>query len=142
MNFEDFIRRNLVRKATSDTELAKSLITESYKILKVIKELNPSDANATLLMRECYESFRQICEAIAVYKGYKIYSHEAITAFIAEILNEKEIAESFDRYRKIRNSINYYGTPISLAETQKALVEIPKFIDDLKKKYLFDVLRL
>ncbi len=141
MNFKDFIRRGLVRKATSDVELAKSLIAESGKILAVIKELKPNDTNSTLLMRECYESFRQICEAIAVYKGYRTYSHEAITAFIAEILNEKEIANSFDRYRKIRNSINYYGTPISLAETQKALAEIPKFIENLKKEHLFDVLR-
>ena len=60
---------------------------------------------------------------------------------ISDILNEKEIADAFDRYRKIRNSINYYGTPISLAETQKALVEIPKFIENLRKKYLLDVLR-
>ena len=85
MNFEDFIRRNLVRKATSDVGLAKSLIAESDKILAVIKELKPNDTNPTLLMRECYESFRQICEAIAVYKCYRIYSHEALTAFIAEM---------------------------------------------------------
>lgn len=139
MNFEDFIRKNLVRKASSDVELAKSLIAESGKILIVIKELNPNDTNATVLMRECYEAFRQICEAIAVHKGYKIYSHEAITSFIAEILNEKEIAEVFDRYRKIRNSINYYGTPISVEEVQKALVEIPKYIEVLKKKYLINL---
>ncbi|MBS3114715.1 hypothetical protein J4448_06450 [Candidatus Woesearchaeota archaeon] len=139
MNFEEFIKRNVVRKATSDAELAKSLIAESDKILLVIKELTPNETNATMLMREAYEAYRQICEAIAVYNGYKIYSHEAITSFIAEILNEKEVADSFDRYRKIRNSINYYGAPISVEEVQKALLEIPKFIGIFKKKYLFNI---
>jgi len=42
MNFEEFIKRNVVRKATSDAELAKSLIAESDKILLVIKELTPN----------------------------------------------------------------------------------------------------
>ena len=139
MNFEEFIKRNVVRKATSDAELAKSLIAESDKILLVIKELTPNETNATMLMREAYEAYRQICEAIAVYNGYKIYSHEAITSFIAEILNEKEVADSFDRYRKIRNSINYYGAPISVEEVQKALLETPKFIGIFKKKYLFNI---
>ena len=139
MNFEELIKRNVVRKATSDAELAKSLIAESDKILLVIKELTPNETNATMLMREAYEAYRQICEAIAVYNGYKIYSHEAITSFIAEILNEKEVADSFDRYRKIRNSINYYGAPISVEEVQKALLEIPKFIGIFKKKYLFNI---
>ena len=139
MNFENFIRKNLVRKSVPDTELAKSLTIESNRILLVVNGLALNDTNSSVLMRECYEAFRQICEAIAVNNGYKIYSHEAITSFVAEILNEKEIAESFDRYRKIRNSINYYGTPIDIGEVKKALVEIPKFIEIIKKKYLLNV---
>ena len=139
MNFENFIRKNLVRKSVPDIELAKSLIIESNKILLVVNGLALNDTNSSVLMRECYEAFRQICEAIAVNKGYKIYSHEAITSFVGEILNEKEIAESFDRYRKIRNSINYYGTPVNIEEVKKALAEIPKFIEIIKKKYLLNV---
>ena len=136
MNFEDFTRRGVVRKATSDAGLAKSLITGSSNVLISIKELSLNDTNSTVLMRELYESLRQICEAISVYKGYKIYSHEAITSFLIDILDEKIIAESFDRYRKIRNSINYYGESISLEEVKKALIQIPNLIDTLKKKYL------
>ena len=139
MNFEDFIKRGLVRKASSDIELTKSLISESTKVLVAIKELRLNETTSTVLMRECYETLRQICEAIAVFKGYKIYSHEAITSFLLETLNEREIADSFDRYRKIRNSINYYATSISVEEVKKALVEIPKLIEVLKKKYLFDI---
>ena len=78
---------------------------------------------------------RSILEAVSIIKGYKIYSHEAYTYFLQEI-KEDLISVKFDRFRKIRNSINYYGKDISIEETKENISEIKKMINLLIKKYL------
>ena len=53
--------------------------------------------------------------------------------------NENLIAEKFDRFRKIRNGINYYGKNITSEECKENIKEIIKLINMLKEKYLKDV---
>ncbi|MCD6464368.1 hypothetical protein J7L02_02485, partial [Candidatus Woesearchaeota archaeon] len=60
-------------------------------------------------------------------------SHEAITHFISDVLKESAVALKFDRYRKLRNSINYYGQFVKIATVKNALIEIPKMIRKLER---------
>ena len=70
---------------------------------------------------------RILLEIIALDKGYKIYNHECYTSFLKEILGMSREADIFDRQRKIRNSINYYGKEISEAES-KDIIETSKYL--------------
>ncbi len=47
------------------------------------------------------------------------------------LLNEKS-GSLIDRYRKIRNGINYYGDDISETTVKEALNEIPAIISELR----------
>ena len=83
-----------------------------------------------------YDSPRELWEALALQKGYKIYNHECYTSFLKEILNESLKGEEFDDIRKIRNSVNYYGKELSIEESKKTIERIGaliKFIGELVK---------
>ena len=53
--------------------------------------------------------------------------------FLKEILKEPLISRKFDRYRKLRNGINYYGNEIEIITVEDALGEIPKILKYLNK---------
>jgi len=135
MNFKYFIEKGLVRKTSKDKSLAKSLVQNSKKDIKFLNGLKINENSARKIMTNFYDVLRTILEAISVTKEYKIYSHEAYAYFLQEI-GEELLAIKFDRFRKIRNSINYYGKDISIEETKENIHEIKKMINFLIKKYL------
>jgi hypothetical protein len=112
---------------------AKSLIRSSQQAIKSVSNLAINETNKKTILRELYEGLRQFCEAIGYINGYKFFSHEDITIFLKEILKESSISMKFDRYRKLRNGINYYGNEISEEEVTNALQEIPRVISLLNK---------
>jgi len=135
MKLKDFIETGLVRKASKDVSLAKSLINTAENDLKFLKSLKIDNNSARKIMSNYYDILRSILEAVSILNEYKIYSHEAFTYFLKE-KGEYLIAEKFDRFRRIRNSINYYGKTISIEEVKENSVEIVKLIEELKRKYL------
>ncbi|MBI2580510.1 hypothetical protein HYV85_01745, partial [Candidatus Woesearchaeota archaeon] len=39
----------------------------------------------------------------------------------------------FDRYRRLRNGINYYGEGIDVETVKEAIIEIPELVEKLEK---------
>jgi len=135
MLFEDFIKNQQVRKSNPDKILAKSLVDTAKKDLKFLKTLKINENSSRKIMTNYYDVLRSILEAISALEGYKIYSHEAFTYFLKE-KGEDLISIKFDRLRRIRNQINYYGKDISIQETKENIDEIQEIIKILIKKYL------
>lgn len=133
MSFQQSLREGYARKVPPDKIRAKSLLKSSEDTLLAVKEISLKEHNYAAIVRELYESFRQYAEALGYLQGYKFSSHEVITSFLAEILKENDLALHFDRYRKLRNGINYYGRVISKETVEKAQTEIPSFIQKLAK---------
>ncbi len=138
MKFEDFIEKRLVRKASKDINLAKSLLQNIKRDLEFLDGLEINENSSRKLMTNYYDVLRSVLEAISTINNYKIYSHEAFTYFLKE-KGEDVFAIKFDRFRKIRNSINYYGVDISIGETKENIKEIKNMIKRLIKKYLGDL---
>ena len=103
--------------------------------MKFLKNLPINQTSARKIMSNYYDILRSIVEAISALDGYKIYSHEAFTYFLKE-KGEELIAQKFDRFRRIRNKINYYGKNITAEETEENVKEIMRLIQELKKKHL------
>ncbi len=133
MNFENSIRENYVRKVPVNTIIAKSLIKSSKEAIEAAKDIPIIEAKLKTIFRELYEGLRQYCEAIGYLKGYKFLSHETITYFLKDVLKENSISIKFDRYRELRNKINYYGHDIAKETVIEALKEIPLIIKSLEK---------
>ncbi|MFT4261091.1 MAG: hypothetical protein ACMXX9_01515 [Candidatus Woesearchaeota archaeon] len=53
--------------------------------------------------------------------------------FLRDILKETYLFNKFNRYRKIRNGINYYGEEIEKETVKQAIIEIPNLIEQLEK---------
>ena len=135
MDFEDFIKQGQVRIASKDIALAKSLLKNTKKDLEFLKNLEINENSSRKIMANYYEALKSILEAISAIEGYKIYSHEAFTYFLKK-KQEETLSIKFDRFRKIRNSINYYGEDIEIEETKENILEIKEMISNLIKKYL------
>ena len=133
MIFKNLIKAGFVKKVSKDIVRAKSLIKSSEQALDTARIIPTKEETLKSIFRELYESLRQYCEALGYSRGYKFLNHESITLFLNEILGEKEISLKFDRYRKLRNGINYYGNSIEISTVKEALREIPLLIGKLKK---------
>ena len=134
MSMKDLITQGFIREIPSNNARAKSLHETSFQTLIAVLKIPISDNNGRIIFRELYECLRQAIEAIGYEKGYKFENHESLKTFIEEILVNKPLANDFDRYRKIRNGINYYGDPVSAETVLQATKIIPKYIKELRNK--------
>jgi hypothetical protein len=96
----------LRKEVKIDEGLVNSLVTQSEK--KLITEnyspLNEDTANTKITLS--YDSLREILEAIAIEKGYKIYNHDPgeLTDFLLKMLKTKEVLNrlNYDLIKKVR----------------------------------------
>jgi len=64
----------------------------------------------------------------------KIYNNECFSSFLKEVCSKDLLSKEFDRFRRIRNQINYYGKNILLNDAKMLI----KDIINLKNKILKD----
>lgn len=133
MRFEESIKKGFAKEIKKDIIRAKSLIKSCKEAIETANNIKLDEKSLKSVFRELYEGFRQYCEAIGYIKGYKFLSHEAISYFLKDKLNEDKISYIFDRYRKLRNGINYYGESVSKESVIEALKTIPEVIKELSK---------
>ncbi len=135
MDFNHFIETGKVYKVTKDYSKARSLVAISDNTIKVIKRLKIGDDSASLILVNGYEALREIIEAMTLIEGYKVFSHEAYTYYLKDI-GEIMISEKFDRLRKLRNGVNYYGKKVDTPVAKKGIEDINKIIRHLKETHL------
>lgn len=133
MRFEESIKSGFAKETKKDIIRAKSLIKSSKEAIETANNITLDEKSLKSVFRESYEGFRQYCEAVGYIKGYKFLSHEAISYFLKDKLNEDKISYIFNRYRKLRDGINYYGESVTKETVLEALQTIPKAIKELSK---------
>jgi len=131
MNFENSLIEGKVKKVTPNNIRASSLFKSSIQAIETAKLIQLNQNTLKSVLRELYEGLREYCEAIGYLKGYKFLDHESIVFFIRDILKEQSLFKRFDRYRKLRNGINYYGEDIDIETLKEAVIEIPIMIKEL-----------
>lgn len=139
MDFQSYINENKVIKGEKDFQKSKALIKISENNLKYLATLPVNDSLASTILVSCYEALRQTLEAMCLLEGYKVYSHEAYTSYLRE-LNEISISEKFDRLRKLRNGVNYYGKSVSRIVAKNAKIDVILVRSLLIEKYLKELL--
>ncbi|MFT4309188.1 MAG: hypothetical protein ACMXYL_01735 [Candidatus Woesearchaeota archaeon] len=133
MNFNTKLRRKKIKIIKPDILRANSLVKSSIEALNTANSIPLSDESSKTVFRELYESLREYSEAIGYLHGYKFMDHESIGYFINEKLDEENVYVHFDRFRKIRNSINYYGEDIDISTVKDAKKRVPLMIKSLSK---------
>jgi len=135
MDFKECVEKRIVKNIKPDHEMAESLVEDAKNKIKTTEEIKLNKTSSSSLITLYYDALREKLEALALKKGFKIYNHECYYAFLKEILQKKEIAKEFDRFRKIRNNINYYGETISTSEAKeirKDIILLIKSVEEMK----------
>lgn len=133
MNFENSLNEGKAKKVMPNKIRASSLFMSSTQAIETAKVIHLTQNTLKSILRELYEGLREYCEAIGYLKGYKFLDHESITYFLRDILKEEHISKKFDRYRKLRNGINYYGDDVNIETIKEAIIEIPELVKELYK---------
>lgn len=133
MDFSECLKKRIAKEVKIDEELINSLLKTSQNKLDSEEKLEFNDVTSVSKISLLYDSLREILEALAIKKGFKIYNHECYTYFLKEILDESIKGDEFDELRKIRNNVNYYGKEISLAEAEDVLKRLMDLRKEIKK---------
>ena len=103
-SFESYMIDNEVVRAKEDYNLAKSLITDAKNRFDYYIDFEINEKNSKFILENCYESIRELLDALLSIHGYKSYSHQAPIIFARDknIINFKE-ATVLDYLRDTRN---------------------------------------
>ena len=135
-DFEFFLKKGDVKRQSPDKNLAYSTFKESLERIDFAKQLLHK-AKPKYVLENAYEAMREAADSVLYNKGFKSFSHEAsIVYLLKEGFNEKEIIE-FDRFRRIRNGIKYYGKGCDSSDAEQAIQLADRIISKIKEKIRF-----
>ncbi len=135
MDLDDCYKKNFIKKTRIDKELIRSLIEMSKIKEDSVNNAKIDEINISAFVSMAYDSLRETLEALCILKGYKITSHICLGELLKSLIPEFDF-NSFDRYRYVRNGINYYGTKIDYKQGKEIILKMFKMKSDIKKKYL------
>jgi hypothetical protein len=135
--FNEFVKEGKVLKKSTDSAEAKSLMKQAEERLFDLKQLPLKDSNASFRYEDAYEVVREALHAFLARAGYKPYSHAALFSYALEkkILTEADCM-SGDRYRVIRNDINYRGKKVTMDETKEIINYVQRVFPVLKEEFM------
>lgn len=111
-----------MRSKVPDRKNALSILEAAQRDMKFALSLPVSKESSATIVRNIYESFRMLGDALLVQKG--ISSEDHITP-IKELLNLKVDSSRpinlIDNMRRLRHNINYYGYTPKEAEVKNAI---------------------
>ena len=126
MDWKECCNKRIAKLVSPDNDMIRALMKSSQNKLESESKLEMSSVTASSKLSLAYDSLRELLEALALKKGYKVYNHECYTAFIKEVVGESEKGEEFDDLRKERNSVNYYGKEIFEEEANATIERMKK----------------
>jgi hypothetical protein len=130
MDWKECIQKRVVKDVKNDKNTIESIRDIAKLKIESAKILPKSHFISIICLM--YDALRELLEAIALERGFKIYNHECYTPFIKEIMDLPNEADMFDKLRKIRNSINYYGRHFDMEESDKILIDLKLLINKFK----------
>lgn len=131
MNFQNFIRKNLLKKENIGFDQIEKQIQRAYKDLKSAEVLLASDDAGAYQF--AYNAMLHAGRALLFVKGYRPTvekSHKTVVDCVKIILGERFqiLIEKFDRMRKARHTIIYDISEISGTEARNALKSAGDFV--------------
>ena len=111
-----------IRYKVPDKKNALSIIEASKREMGFTLSLKPSEISGTTIVRNIYECFRMLGNALLVAKGIKSQDHiEPINALLQLKVNTSRPIYLIDNLRKLRHNINYYGYSPKLVEVEDVI---------------------
>ena len=137
--FEEFIKRGIVKIQKPDNSRANFLILESEKDCSYLQELldkiGIKENNANSVVKSCYDIIMELIRAKMLLDGYNASgfgAHEAEISYLKILgFNENEILFA-DKMRFFRNGMLYYGTVLDKEYAEKVAGFTRKILPKIK----------
>jgi hypothetical protein len=126
--FDEYIKKGVVKKCSIDKSRAEFLINESQNSLDGLYErieiIGINDKNANSIIKDCYDILMELIRAKLLLTGYSSagqFAHEAEISYLKK-LGFSDIEVSFlNDLRYFRNSVTYYGKILDKEYAKKVL---------------------
>ena len=112
----------MIRYKVPDKKNALSIIEASKKDMNFTLTLKSTGEAGATIVRNIYECFRMLGDALLVAKGIKSQDHiEPIKELLKLKVNTSRPIYLIDNLRKLRHNINYYGYSPKLVEVEDVI---------------------
>jgi len=138
MDLDECYKKNFIKKTRIDIELVRSLIEMSKIKEDSVNNAQVNETNISAYVSMAYESLRETLEALCILKGYKVTSHICLGELLKTLVSDFDF-NSFDRFRYVRNGINYYGTKVDYKPGKEIIIKMFNLKSEIIKKHLKDI---
>ncbi len=105
-----------------DYKDAESLLEAARRDIKYTLSLNVTLDSTPTIIRNVYESFRMLGDALLISRGIESSDHvQPIQEILKLNLNTKRPLQVIDNLRRLRHNINYYGYSPTVEEAEDVL---------------------
>ncbi|MBI1970780.1 hypothetical protein HYS47_03465 [Candidatus Woesearchaeota archaeon] len=112
----------MIRQKVPDKKNALSIIEAAEHDMRFTLTLPATEAAGPTLVRNIYESFRMLGDALLIARGIKAEDHVTpIQELIALPVKTERPLQVIDRLRTLRHNINYYGYRPTQEEVEEAI---------------------
>jgi len=137
MSWQDCLDKGDALKITPNLRRASSLKRSAKNMLRFIVGIKVDDNNAAIMLKNAYDALLEILHSMLYAKGYSVLNHICVGYFIRDELKDMESFHVFDKYRKIRNGIVYYGEEIEKEVADNGIKEIKEIFSKIEKQISF-----
>ncbi len=111
-----------IRIKHPDKAHARSMLKAAKEEMEFTLTLESNDKSAATIIRNVYESFRMLGEAMLVKKGVSTTDHrEQIQPLLSLDIKTVRPLQIIEQLRRSRHSINYYGYRPKKADADDAI---------------------
>jgi len=117
-----------IRYKRPDRKNALSIIEAARRDIKFTLSIKPTEESGSTIVRNIYECFRMLGDALLVAKGVESKDHvEPLNELLTvSVVTERPI-NIIENLRRLRHNINYYGYKPTLIEV-KDVISIAEII--------------
>ena len=130
--FQHYLTKGYVKKQSPDTNISKAVFKDALERFAHAKTILGS-AKSKYVLENAYEAMREAADSLLYLHGYKSFSHEASIAYLTDKGFSANELEEFDRFRKIRNNIKYYGRDCEETDAKQCITLAEQIINKIKK---------
>lgn len=139
-SFKEYLEEGIAKKQTPDFSRARSLIKESEKSYKMLREIlvkiSLNSQNANYIIKNSYDIIMELIRAKTLSDGFNSSgrgAHESEVAYLRKMSFKETEVQFANQLRYFRNGILYYGKNFDSEYAKKVLDFLNKIHLRLKK---------
>ena len=111
-----------MRQKRPDMKKALSIAEASEREMKFTLTLKPTEASGSTIVRNIYECFRMLGDALLDARGIEAHDHNIqIMELLKVDVDTARPIQIIDNLRQLRHNINYYGYKPKMIEVEDVI---------------------